>query len=261
VVSAAIPEMLATHIGVKPGAGIVVRAVMPDGPAAKAGVAVYDVITQIGGHVIGSSEALTEQVVAHKPGDTLHLNLIHEGKATHAEITLGVRPTDLAESAPLTLDQLNLDGIPQDLADRVRGMIHQNLGGLEMKLDPNGVQQDAPEINDVMREMKQRMEQAMQRLDLPGIPQRSGIDVQQGATIRMLDGDGSIELKSNKGGKEVTIRDKNNKILWSGPWDTAQDKAAAPDEIRQRVERLNLDTQVNGNGLHLQIRPAPAPDE
>jgi hypothetical protein len=66
-----------------------------------------------------------------------------------------------------------------------------------------------------------------------------------------MDEQGSIELKSTDGSKEVTIRDKENNITWTGPWDTEQDRAAAPDDVRQRVERLNLDTRIQGNGIHL----------
>jgi hypothetical protein len=79
----------------------------------------------------------------------------------------------------------------------------------------------------------------------------------------MMDDQGSVEIKSNDGSKEVTIRDKGNNITWTGPWDTEQDKAAAPEDVRTRVERLNFDTKFKGNGLRLQMRPmpAPAPDE
>ncbi len=61
--------------------------------------------------------------------------------------------------------------------------------------------------------------------------------------------------------KEVTIRDKDNKVSWNGPWDTEQDKAAAPDDVRRRVERLNLDSKFQGNGLRLQMRPQILPDD
>jgi serine protease Do len=260
VVSSAIPDMLAAHIGVKPGEGIVVRAVLPDGPAAKAGIATHDVVTRVAGKPVGTSEELTKEITAHKPGDKIRLGLIHEGKATETEVTLGVRPAQLAGIDPEPLDQLNLDGIPQDLADRVRGMIQGNLGGLEMQFG-DADHAAAPEIDEAMREMKARMEKAMEAMKIQGLPQHGAVDVQHGATIRMLDGDGSIELKSNDGGKEVTIRDKDNNITWTGPWDTEQDKAAAPDDVRERVERLNLDTKFEGNGLRLKMLPIPDANE
>lgn len=246
VVTSTVPEMLAVHLGLKPGEGVVVRSVMPDGPAAKAGVANHDVITRVAGTAVGSPEDLRNLVTARKPGETLHLDLIHEGKPTGADVALGTRPAELAGFEPHPLDQLNLDGVPQDLANRLRDMIEDNLGGPEA----------APQFDEAMREMKRRMEEMMrgnEELPAPGI--QGNVDVQQGATIRMLDQNGSIELKSNNGGKEVTIRDKDDNITWTGPWDTEQDKAAAPEEVRKRVDRLNLDTNFKGNGIRLRARP------
>jgi hypothetical protein len=78
-----------------------------------------------------------------------------------------------------------------------------------------------------------------------------------------MDEQGSIELKSNDGSKEVTLRDKDNALTWSGPWDTEQDKAAAPQDVRQRIDRLHLDSTFQGNGLRLRggfNLPNDAPD-
>ena len=251
VVSSGIPEMLAEHLGLQVGEGIVVRALMPDGPAAQAGLAVHDVITRIGGEPVGSSEDLTREVAAHQPGEKVRLDVIHKGKPAGIDVTLGVRPEQLAAPEIKPLDQLNLDGVPRELADRVRRMIKGNLGDLKLDFE-EGLQEAAPHFEDAMREMKLRMEKAMQGLQIPEIPQQQGgIQIHQGATFRLMDEQGSIELRSNEGGKEITVRDKDQKIVWTGPWDTEQDKAAAPEDIRQRVERLNFDT--NGNGLRLQF--------
>jgi len=259
VVCSGIPEMLAAHLGLQAGEGIVVRALMPDGPAAQAGLAEHDVITRIGGEALGSSEDLTREVASLAPGDKVRLDVIHKGKPAVIDVTLGVRPAQLPAPQARALDQLNLDGVPRELADRVQRMIEGNLGDLRLDID-QGIQEAAPQMEDAMREMRQRIEQAMQGLQIPDvqIPERGihlpqgGIQIQQGATFRLMDDQGSIELKSNDGGKEITVRDKNNNLTWTGPWDTDQDKAAAPEDIRQRVERLNIDT--NGKGLRLQLQ-------
>ena len=257
VISTNLPAMLAEHLGIQTTGGIVVQALCPpDGPAAKAGISVHDVITRIGDHPIASSQDLTKWVTSHKPGDKVHLDLIHQGKATGIDVTLGTKPDDLTALNPNPLDHLNLEGIPKDLADRVRRAIEGNLGGIEMD-----VQDGALEIAPNMLELKKRMEKAMEGMNgqllVPGMPK---LDIQQGATFRMMDDQGSIELRSSDGGKEVTLRDKDNKISWSGPWDTDQDKAAAPDEVRKRMERLHLDTQFQGNGLRLHLGAPPAGD-
>lgn len=254
VVSAQVPAMLAEHLGLKPGEGVLVQAVMPESPAAKAGVAVHDVITSVGKEAVGTSMDLTREVGARKPGETIHLNVIHKGKTAELDVTLGTRPNEMARINPKALEQLNLDGVPDELADRVRGMIEGNLGGIDMQFGGDAGLAAPPQMEDAMREMKKRMEDAMQGLKLPEPGNGPDINVQQNAAIRLLDEQGSIELKSNNGGKEVTIRDKDNKITWTGPWDTEQDKAAAPEDVRKRVERMNIDQNFQGNGLRLQLR-------
>ena len=255
VVSSAVPDMLADHLGLKQGEGIIVRAVMPEGPAAKAGLAVNDIITRVGDKAVGSPQDLTDQVTARKPGEGLHLDVIQKGKPAGLDVTLGTRPEQFAGMENQPLDQLNLEGLPQEFADRIRGMIEGNLGGMNLDIQEGAVE-IAPQIDDAMRQLRERIEK--NKGALQGLGNALGgmkLDIQQGATFRLLDEKGSVELKTNDGGKEVTIRDKDNNITWNGPWDTDQDKAAAPDDVRRRVERLNIDTDFQGKGFRFRARP------
>lgn len=250
VASTAMTPALADHLGLKPGEGIVAGAVMPGSPAEKAGITVHDVITRIGGEMVGSPQELTQRVAAHKPGDSVKLAVIHKGKATELDLVLGTRPEQLTMLQPDALDELNLDGIPQHLADRVRRMIEGNLG--DLKIAPGqGIHGAAPEMEEALQQMAQRFNDALGADVAPGI-QQGGINIHQGATLRLMDDQGSIEMKSNEDSKEITVRDKDNNIIWSGPWDTDQDMAAAPADVRQRVQRLNIDDAGDGIRLNFQ---------
>lgn len=249
VLSSEVPEMLSQHLALKPGEGVIVAAVVPDGPAAKAGLAENDIITKVGDKPVGSARDLSEQVKTHKPGDTLHLDVIQKGKAAGIDVTLGTRPDDLAQMNLKPLDQLKLDGVPKDLADRIRGVIEGNGEGFKLDIQ-DGAVEIAPQVDQAMREMRERMKKAMQGLDAQVIPgAKIEGEAHSSATFRTNDDQGSIEFKYNDGGKEATARDQNGKIIWSGPWDTEQDKAAAPKDVRARLERSNLDTKFKGPGL------------
>ncbi|MGB1129565.1 MAG: hypothetical protein ACPG4K_05915, partial [Haloferula sp.] len=76
----------------------------------------------------------------------------------------------------------------------------------------------------------------------------------------------------SNGSKEARVYDKQGELLWEGPYDTEQDKAAVPDDIRERIERLNFDIRGNGKEMQLrlnpnrfrpldQVEPAPEADE
>ena len=258
VVSGDVPEMLASHLGLKPGAGVLVRSLVPGGPADKSGITANDVILRVAGHEIGSPEAISNQIATHQPGDTVTIDLIQKGKQTNLDVALGIRPAAIAAQEPQPLDPRNLDGLPKELADRIRRAIEGNLGGMDLKLGDNGLQ-IAPEMEDALRDLNKRIENAMGKDLLPPAAGNGQPQIQGGATIRMKDPQGSVEVKSKDGGKEVTIRDQQDNVTWSGPWDTAQDRAAAPDDVRQRLQSLNLDTNFNGNGLRLQMRPNAQP--
>ncbi|MEO8616333.1 MAG: PDZ domain-containing protein [Luteolibacter sp.] len=255
VVTSDVPEMLAEHLDLKNDEGIIVRSLMPDGPAAKAGLAVHDVITRVDDQLIHSPADISKCVGARKPGDKVSLEIIHKAKPTKIEVLLGSRPAGVAANEPQPMDQLNLDEFPKELADRIRGAIAGNLGGLDLQPGDDAAPQIPPQLGNAMQELKMHLEKAL------GAPQvlGGGVQMQSGATIRMKDPEGSVEIKSNGGSKEVTIRDNGDKIAWSGPWDTEQDKAAAPADVRARVDSLNLDTDFKGNGLRLQMHQPAAP--
>jgi serine protease Do len=246
VVSSDIPDMLADHLGLKPSEGIVVRSLVPDGPAAKAGVTIYDVITKVGGKAIGSPADISSEISGHKPGDKLALDLIHKGKPATVEVTLGTRPAEMADAGAKTLDQLDMDGLPKELADRLRGMFQNNAGGMNLQMDK------------ALRDLQKNMLGAMNgKPDAEGAPQ---VRIQSNATVKMSDKLGSVEVQSKDKSKEVVVRDKEGNVTWQGPWDTAQDKAAAPDDVRERIDAVNLDNTFTGQGLRLQMRQV-APDE
>ena len=255
VVSSEVPDMLADHLALKSGEGIIVRSLVPDGPAAKSGIAVHDVITKVAGQPVGSPSEISKQVSGHQPGDSISIDLIHQGKPSTLEVTLGTKPAEMADNAPHTLDQLDLGGLPKELADRVRDAIAGNVGGFDLGGEPG---QAPPQLEEAMRDLQKRMRGAVGQagLALPGIAGK--VQIQGGGIFRQMDPQGSVEVKSNDGAKEVTVRDPQGNVSWSGPWDTAQDKAAAPAEIRQRVDALNIDSSFKGGGIRLQMgRPAP----
>jgi len=134
-------------------------------------------------------------------------------------------------------DALNLDGIRKDFAVRGHKMIEGNIDepmlGFEDKLD-----MAVPEIDKAMQDLPKRMRDAIEAGPVQMEQKPGGSRINQGATQRVMGDWGSIEFKSVDGGKEITARDPQGKVVWTGPWDTEQDKAAAPEEIRLRVERL-----------------------
>lgn len=250
-----IPQALRDHLNLDDPHGVLVTIVVPDGPAHNSGLTTNEVITAIDDKKITSPEEISAIIANHKPGDEIRITTIRKGKPTEHKTTLGERPAHMPMAGPVQRNDIPaLENIPDELADRIRRMIEENEQGFNLPMLPFDEAMPAPELEGAMKQMRKQMEEAMKggmkfELGLDG----NGIHAQREATFRMMDNEGSIELKSQDDAKEVTVRDKDNNIIWTGPWDTEQDKAAAPDEIRERIERLNIGE--GRGGLRLNLNP------
>lgn len=69
--------------------GLAVTDLLPDGPAANAGLAVGDVITEIDGDPAVTTEQLVLVSLRHEPGDTVTLTYRRGGREHTAQVTLG----------------------------------------------------------------------------------------------------------------------------------------------------------------------------
>jgi hypothetical protein len=238
-----VPELLAIHLGLQDGQGLVVRTLDPNSPAAAAGIEENDVLVKVDGKPVASQRELREAVVARKPGDEVNVDVIQRGKPATKAVKLGERPAiGMAGGA------IPLEGLAEEQAKRVREAIEQNMRAFE------GLQGGGEEIvPEAMKQLEKRMQFMFRGLGGGD----GGIQLQNSASIRMADPQGSVELQSKDGSKQIRVRDNDGKVQWEGPWDTDQDKAAAPDDIRARIERLNLGMIEDnaGGGLRLQILP------
>lgn len=93
-------ELSKVYMGVvgadAPGGGAKITQVTGDGPAAKAGLKVDDIVTTADGTKVETYEKFVDYFLGKKPGDKIKLTVTRDGKEVAAEVTLGTR----AEPAP-----------------------------------------------------------------------------------------------------------------------------------------------------------------
>jgi len=253
--TAAVPEMVADHLGLGGGSGVIIRTVCPDSPAEKARLAVNDIILSLDGAPVSDPDAFSDMLRTHKVGDRLDIGLIRKGKPDKVEVTLSERPAEL--NAHLGAQPFP-NGLPQAQADRLRGMIEQNLQGFGA--DHMGISPEQ-QFDNTFRMMRERMNRAFDE-EIPPIIQGDdgGIRFQQNSTIRLMDTEGSVEIKSSDGDTQVIVRDAANKVVWHGPWNSDKDKEAAPQDVRERIDRVNVGS-ANGRGFTFRFgNPGGKPD-
>lgn len=238
-------ETLSMHLGLEQGNGLTLYHIVPGSAAEKAGLKAHDILTEFDGKKVGNQQDLRDAVQDKKPGDEVAVKFISRGKPLEKKVVLGER-TVVPGAVPAP-------GINPE-------WLRKNLGG---NIPPAG-------ILPMNEEMMKRLQQLQQQLQ-GGQGDRMKLDVGKllkeakngkvgglmnfgiGASVTLMDNDGSISMKTNNGKKEVVIKDKSGKTIFEGPYQTEQDKAAVPEDIRERIEKLNID----GIGNRMKLRIAP----
>lgn len=77
--------------------GVLVQSVKQGGPADKAGLKPGDIITSIDGRTIKDGDDLVNDIAGRRPGSTIRLGFIRDGKPSDATVTVGDRDKVFAE--------------------------------------------------------------------------------------------------------------------------------------------------------------------
>jgi membrane-associated protease RseP (regulator of RpoE activity) len=121
------PE-LRTHFGAREDAGVLIAKLVEDGPAAKAGLRVGDVLTHIDGEAVTSSFDATARIGAREEGSVVALEVVRDGRVNDLSATLERRERAQLHVGPL-LRRLGEEGStftyeldPEALNEHVEGM-------------------------------------------------------------------------------------------------------------------------------------------
>lgn len=111
VTTEAASDELRAQLSLDPGVGLTVFGVKPDGPAAKAGLRVHDILTRFGDQILMDPDQLKNLVRTKKSGDRVTLTFLRKGKPATADVVLA----DHAEPAADALHVINLGDFSVDV--------------------------------------------------------------------------------------------------------------------------------------------------
>ena len=239
-------ETLSMHLGVEAGDALTIYHIVPGSAAEKAGLEKHDVLTEFDGKKIGNQQDLRDAILVKKPGDEVNVKFYHRGKLREKNIVLGERKEMPHGAEPMP-------GINPE-------WLRRNLG------------EDMPQVMPMNKEFMKHFEKLQKelqqqgggdmRLDLGDLLK----DAQKGGkgggafkfggktSITLMDAEGSITMNTKNGKKSIIVKNKAGKVQFDGPYDTEQDKAAVPEDFRERIERLGLN-EGDGNRMKLRILP------
>jgi hypothetical protein len=304
-----VPPVLTAQLGLPEGFGLVVEAVAPGSPAAKAGLQKYDVLKLLNDQQIVDQAQLATLVKGLGNGKEVSLTVLRKAQEQKINATLGEHEVPVGgpehhgfggfggpggfgggPGHSPGLDALRGDhrGKPEpgrELGDHVRQFQEQ------MRNNP----ERAKEMEEKMREFQKRMHEgrgpregfgkpgAALEGDSPegfaarveGLAQPGGavdperllseakptggaqirVETQAGSTtingaqahLRLKDASGEIEVATEDGKRVLTARDPEGKVIYTGPVNTDEERAAVPEPIRKKLSDIHI--RQSGNGV------------
>jgi serine protease Do len=102
---------IANSLGLKKAEGALVDQPQPGSPAAKAGIAIGDVITAINGTPVKDSRDLARKIGMMAPDTSVKIALLHQGELKTMDLTLGKMPNEQQAKAD-TGSETSANGLP-----------------------------------------------------------------------------------------------------------------------------------------------------
>jgi serine protease Do len=114
--------------------GVLVQEVQPGGPADKAGLKPGDILTTIDGRPVKDGDDLVTEIASRRPGSTIRLGYLRDGKQADTTVTIGDRDKVFAEMAsqqteegpetPGDAGETKLGIVVRDLSPSVASKLH-----------------------------------------------------------------------------------------------------------------------------------------
>jgi serine protease Do len=236
-----VPTVVSEQLGLSKGLGLVVEYVVPDSPAAVAGIQQNDILKMLNDQILIEPSQLRKLLQTFSDGADITLTILRKGQEQKITIKLTKKerpqrhswtPGDKHESHWDFDDTGDLgeqmQGLKEQLQEQLgaqRGMIH----GAVMK---------AHEAARRAREDARRAAREIRILSKDnGTLKATRIDLGQ-AQIVFSDDKGEMKLENVDGKKILTAKDTQGKLLFSGPVETKEDRDKMPADVRERYEKL-----------------------
>src|SRR6266513_1352645 len=238
-----VPSVLCDQLGLPKGFGLVVDYVVPDGPAAAAGVQQNDVIKMLNDQILTDPGQLAKLVRSYSEGTNVTLTILRKGQEQKITVKLAKKEVPRRRAFMDRMRHMNHDWnvdfgdfdmgdlkeqmseLKEQLGDEQRGMIHDAVVR---------ARDEAQRAADEVRRNVQRIRTVTRN---NGGLQRTTIDLNK-AQIVLSDDKGELRIENKEGKKFLTAKDPQGKLLFSGPVETKQDLDKVPAEVRQRYEKL-----------------------
>lgn len=250
--------VLAGHLSLPEGLGLVVHAVPAESPA-KDILKPFDILQKLDDQILVSPQQLHVLVTTHKPGDEIKLAIIRHGKPETVSVKLGEAekgppPFDVFFNTATGITSLPLPALPPMgggmvtiAAPNAEELLRQQEAIRAQIGLPQGPQVPPQAGNIAVRPAPVRAAaQAKSPVKIQRIhaqPQnlagQKNVQIVSSVTSGMTDVRDGVSIEAKQDNDQQTVRiEKDGKTLYEGALNTPDDVEKAPKEFRDRVQAM-----------------------
>src|SRR6266480_2226968 len=236
-----VPDVVSEQLGLAKGLGLVVEYVLPDSPAASAGIQQNDILKMLNDQILMEPSQLRKLLQTFAEGNDVTLTILRKGQ--EQKITVKLTKKEMSQRHAMMPGEnhdsewdFDETGDPGEQMQELKQQLQEQLGAQRGMI--RGAVIKAHEAARRAREDARRAAREIRILsnDDGGL-KATRIDLGK-AQIVFCDGKGEMKLENVNGKKLLTAKDPQGKLLFSGPLETKEDLDKVPADVRERYERL-----------------------
>jgi len=237
-----VPNVVSEQLGLTKGLGLVVDYVVPNSPAASAGVQQNDILKMLNDQILMEPTQLRKLLQTFSEGTEVTLTILRKGQEQKISVKLAKKEMPQRHSMmPGGNHDMHWDfdetGDLGDQMQELKEQLKEQLGDTQRGIIRGAVIQ-AHEAARRARADARRAAREIRILSTDnGTLKATKIDLGQ-AQIVFRDGKGEMKLENVNGKKLLTVKDSQGKLLFSGPVESKEDLDKVPADVRERYERL-----------------------
>jgi len=286
-----VPALVRAQLDLGEGVGVAISHVAKDSPAAKAGLAVNDILTRLDKQILINAQQLQTLIRNKKPGNEVAITYLRKGREHKAKVKLAKGAMEMAApAAPLRWQGGQWQPLPNGLR--------------AFRMDPKNIEQFKKQMEQWQKQLRGLDPEALRKQFQnggaggfffgPGLGQggefnipplqfdfklpdgalrpniQSRIITATSGTATMTDNTGSYTLTRKDGKKRFSAKSRDGEELFDGPVDTDKQRDALPRELFEKLEQLEglgqgkgrfrlrgLEANPKGKGLEFDFRIEP----
>jgi len=237
-----VPSVVSEQLGLAKGFGLVVDYVVPNSPAATAGIQQNDILKMLNDQILIEPGQLRKLLQTFSEGTDVTLTILRKGQ--EQKVTVKVTKKEVPQHHSWNhgdkhewhwdFDEMgDLGEQMQDLKGQLREQVDEAQHGV--------IRETVLKAREAARRAREDAHRAAREIRIlsndNGALKATKIDLGK-AQIVFSDDKGEMKLETVDGKKVLTAKDPQGKLLFSGPIETKDDLDKVPAEIRQRYEKL-----------------------